>query len=460
MQNKILLAASFLMVLLLIACSEKTTEPGVTEPIPLPPFVGDGTAHNPYQIDNLHNLFWLSENESEWDKHFIQTSNINAASTSGWHDGQGWRPIGYWRNTEDNLPFTGTYDGHNYFITNLTIDLENIYLPRDGYGLFGYIADADIRNVRLKDLNITAHIKTAGLAGYSVNSTIANCFVSGNIRGSLEVGGLIGRSMGSEISYCNASVDIYGSWYAGGLVGINGMNSIVENSYTYGAVSGSEIVGGFMGCNDSSLILNSGSYCDVNAMMDVGGLVGINGNNSNIENCYSTGEVEGGTFVGGLVGTNTTNVKILSSYSTSNVQGYNYCGSLVGGNGPTATITDCYTRGDVIGISEYEADEIGGFVGKNRGEISYSYGTGGVYYTNFDDPNAKGFIGFDDQGVYQANFFDSQTSNQSAATGATAKTSSAMKTPSTFTEAGWDFDIIWDIVSVINDGYPYLRWQR
>jgi hypothetical protein len=31
-----------------------------------------------------------------------------------------------------------------------------------------------------------------------------------------------------------------------------------------------------------------------------------------------------------------------------------------------------------------------------------------------------------------------------------------MKTESTFTGTGWDFDEIWDMSSTVNNGYPFL----
>ena len=55
---------------------------------------GDGTAENPYKIENLENLRWLSENEDDWDKHFAQTANIDATETDIWNDGKGFSPIG------------------------------------------------------------------------------------------------------------------------------------------------------------------------------------------------------------------------------------------------------------------------------------------------------------------------------------------------------------------------------
>jgi hypothetical protein len=42
---------------------------------------------------------------------------------------------------------------------------------------------------------------------------------------------------------------------------------------------------------------------------------------------------------------------------------------------------------------------------------------------------------------------------------ATGNTTAQMKTQSTFTDAGWDFDNVWTMDGVTNDGYPFLKWQ-
>ena len=60
------------------------------------PTLGDGSEENPYQIDTLAHLKWLSFTESVWhNKHFIQTSDINATETKNWANGYGFSPIGY-----------------------------------------------------------------------------------------------------------------------------------------------------------------------------------------------------------------------------------------------------------------------------------------------------------------------------------------------------------------------------
>ncbi|MFW5978867.1 MAG: hypothetical protein ACOCQ8_02025, partial [Bacteroidia bacterium] len=66
------------------------------------PSGGNGTESAPYQIENLENLYWLSQNSSFWDAHYIQTADIDASETENWYSGEGFPPIG----TEAE-PFTG-----------------------------------------------------------------------------------------------------------------------------------------------------------------------------------------------------------------------------------------------------------------------------------------------------------------------------------------------------------------
>ena len=51
------------------------------------PANGDGTSGSPYEIATLDNLYWLSQNSTEWDKYYIQTANLNATSTNTWDVG-------------------------------------------------------------------------------------------------------------------------------------------------------------------------------------------------------------------------------------------------------------------------------------------------------------------------------------------------------------------------------------
>ena len=63
-----------------------------------------------------------------------------------------------------------------------------------------------------------------------------------------------------------------------------------------------------------------------------------------------------------------------SSYSTASVVSDNNVGGLVGENGGDGTVSNCYSSGDVISYDNVA----GGLVGGNYGTVSNSYSTGSV----------------------------------------------------------------------------------
>ena len=83
------------------------------------------------------------------------------ASDTYWSDGEGWEPVG-----DDDLPFTGTFDGNGHQIRNLYIDRPTT----DYVGLFGYVhgETASLSNLGLtgKLMSVTANGYIGGLAGY------------------------------------------------------------------------------------------------------------------------------------------------------------------------------------------------------------------------------------------------------------------------------------------------------
>jgi hypothetical protein len=187
--------------------------------------------------------------------------------------------------------------------------------------------------------------------------------------------------------------------------------------------------------------------------------------NSTVNNCYSSGSVSGTTEnIGGFAGclSNNSSYKISKCYSTGPVSGWSSTGGFVGLNSGY-TIENCYSRGSVSG-----GYAPGGFCGWNNSVIQYCYSTGHVTWESHTD---IGFLGENSSGTYTNNFFDSETSGQTSdlAGAATAKSTSEMKTPATFTSAGWDFEAetangtadYWDmdISGSINNGYPYLSWE-
>lgn len=228
------------------------------------------------------------------------------------------------------------------------------------------------------------------------NVRLYNC----TIKGRMLTAALVG-SLGGEVSNCYATGNIEGTKYVGGLIG-RSVEQSLSDSYFDGSVKGTdEYTGGLVGL----------------WTLVGGGLVG------NIKECFSKGDVTGVKQVGGLVGASAgAGISLANCYSHSGVEGDDFVGGLVGNN--ALTISKCYSVGSVTGNTN-----VGGLVGNNTGTVSDS-------------------------------FWDTETSGQAASDGGTGKTTDQMNTKSTFTDAGWDFNTIWDICDPPIPPYPWLQWQE
>jgi hypothetical protein len=172
-----------------------------------------------------------------------------------------------------------------------------------------------------------------------------------------------------------------------------------------------------------------------------------------------------GANVGSLVGFLRRGTVSRCSAQGGSVAGGNYLGGLVGRN-YTTSMANCFAGTDVFGDAN-----LGGLVGKSYAELSNCYSTGSVsQYASL----AGGLAGFN-HGNISASFWDTDTSDQldgvggvgdAAVTDITGKTTTEMKTKSTFTSAGWDFEDesangeedIWTISE--GNTYPMLVHQR
>lgn len=162
--------------------------------------------------------------------------------------------------------------------------------------------------------------------------------------------------------------------------------------------------------------------------------------------------ITGGSYGGGLVGLNSGTIS--NCFSTGSVSVSNYGGGLVGRN--ASILKDSYSRANVTGNSM-----IGGLVGWLIGSVTKSYSTGLVTFVS----SGGGLVGNGTN--VSGSFWDTVTSTKATSPGGTGKTTSEMKTLSTFTTAGWDFvnettngsEEIWAINPNYNDGYPFLATQ-
>ncbi len=280
----------------------------------------------------------------------------------------------------------------------------------------------------------------------------------------------------------------------------DGQNNTISNLY----IDKSSLYTGFFGGINGGVLENLGLInIDINGGVYTGGFSG-NIAYSTVENCYTTGSVNGGAYTGGFAG-GVSYSTITNSYNSADVTGASFYAAGFIGHHAQSTVRRCFNIGDVSSSSNYASGFFGanfnstvsnsytlGNVNRTSGSgtnfsafssltsnstIENSYSTGSVTYDSGTDPADRGFV-IDIYGnnTFTDNFFDSEASNQSSGTGATAKTTSEMKNIETFTDEttvgldnAWDFadnpnddaanNDYWTINSIDNNGYPTLKWQ-
>lgn len=203
------------------------------------PSTGDGSEDAPYQIASLDNLYWLSQNDAEWGKCFIQTADINAAATSTWDSGSGWSPIG-----NGITSFSGSYDGQGHIITHLFVDRTGSYM-----GFFGKIDHTIIKNLGLESIDITGDRRIGGIVGSSYYSSIEYCYTTGNVAATSDmVGGIVGENyVDGTIRNCYSRCAIATTSLGGGITGTNGNLCKINSCYSTGTVTGTSNIGGISG---------------------------------------------------------------------------------------------------------------------------------------------------------------------------------------------------------------------
>ena len=203
-------------------------------------------------------------------------------------------------------------NGNGYAISNLYINSGDDY-----QGLFGYMEGAKISNLAVDGANVVGRRYVGGVAGYSYDSEIYNCYSTGVISGYSDIGGFIGYSTHySSIASSYSKADVVAQEYrAGGLVGCNTDNSTITDSLSHGDVEGNLNIGGLAGEN-AGAVSNSFATGGVNAATNAGGLAGY-ANGGSITGCYWNTETSGVTTgiasgnAGGVNGVNSSALKEL-----------------------------------------------------------------------------------------------------------------------------------------------------
>ena len=325
---------------------------------------GKGTKDDPYQIATGSQLAYFAERvnaekygEKYADTYFELTEDIDLG-------GKEWTPIGETvadliLGGTHYFAFAGNFDGNGYIIKNLTIGTETSPYSGDVCGLFG-ATSGTIEDVVLENVSINYvggnHSSGYGfrmggaLVGYSMGD-IVNCTVIGldmkaGSDGSYvalnSIGGLVGVQDGdTTVSHSRVSGKIEETTKKGNVGGFVGTLVKGSSAKYCGADVSVEVTGNGRG-------------------IAVGGFVGIgNGTTADetlIENCYATGNITGAEYAGGFVG-NISGLNISNCYAKGDVSncfvGASFLGTDAASNNYYGTVKNCYATGLVSDISSF-----------------------------------------------------------------------------------------------------------
>ena len=280
-----------------------TTSPSDTSPTI---DAGSGTPSDPYQISNWSQLNHVRDNLGS---SYVLTTSLSASSFGYSGIGNNFAPLG-----NGGAAFYGSFNGNGNTISDVTINLP----ATDYVGFFGAIVSgASVSNLRLTNLSVNGYRYVGGLAGYSQNGIISNCYTQGTVSGGYEVGGILGRNYAGTVSSSFSSANVVGTSYGGASTFLGGL---VGDNYGYSTLS------------QISNCYSTGSVTAYDSSKNgIGGFSNNFGSNASISNSYSTGNVNGAPAgVGGFVAYNTGTVT--GSYWDTITSGQS---SSAGGTGTT-----------------------------------------------------------------------------------------------------------------------------
>ncbi|AWI05552.1 cell wall-binding repeat-containing protein [Clostridium drakei] len=159
---------------------------------------GSGTEGDPYQIATADQL---NSVRKYLDKHFKLTADIDLASYENWEpigafDSQAKDELGYFANA-----FTGTFDGDNHTISNLTINKKDAV----GVGLIGAASKSSVvKNLKIENIKAEGSVAVGSVIGYN-KGLVENITLSGtnSINAYSCASGIVGGNEGGTIKNCN-----------------------------------------------------------------------------------------------------------------------------------------------------------------------------------------------------------------------------------------------------------------
>ena len=249
---------------------------------------GKGTEAKPYLIETAQQLAYLAQSVNGGTDYSGEYVSLQADLDLSRLP---WTPIG----TETNS-FRGTFLGNAHTIANLYVNAPSA----DYRGLFGYIENGGVQNLRLSNISVSGNQYVGGVAGYLVmDTTVQECNVSGSVSGMSYIGGVNG--WGGRVIRCINNASVFANQdYAGGVSGRNASCILCVNHGDVDAYG--QCVGGIAGA--IAYIVNCWNAGSIggNAAGDVGGVVGSANYSSQVMYCGNIGAVTASRGSAGGIG--------------------------------------------------------------------------------------------------------------------------------------------------------------
>ncbi len=223
---------------------------------------GDGSAQNPYLITSAGDLAMIA---SDSDAHYRVANDFSCADYGLW----------------TAIPsFTGTLDGDNHTISDITLDGS-----KDAAGLFAYTEGTKISNLTIESPSVSATnaSSVAIISAEAVGDTINNIVIkNATINGSSEA------TVGTIAANASLNTVIYDC-----LVEELNINNPAEFSQV-GGIAGST--------RTSTLIYNCAVTGYIWASNTIGGIVGSTSTGCSVTDCRTECHITGHNTIGGIVG--------------------------------------------------------------------------------------------------------------------------------------------------------------
>jgi hypothetical protein len=320
-----------------------------------------------------------------------------------------WTPIGMHPTSGNRVSLKGIFDGNGYTVSNLKITQTDLLSA----GLFGYVRNAEIRNLTLDEscsITLSAsgnrELSVGGIAGRLEGSTVTDCHFHGTILVTgtgtrTAAGGIAGsNTYKSVVAYCSNSGVVEGLSSVGGIVGVLeeslSKGNLIKNSENRAGsrVLGTASVGGICGMMNS---YNSIEWCTNRGFVqatneNAGGICGEMYGSSSVLYCTNQEEadVKSKAKTGGICGYAMSKCSITGCDNKGTVTGDTGTGGICGTQYISCSIKNCTNTGEVApGTAGEEAGEgIGGIAGtslhseirnsENKGAVTGASSVGGI----------------------------------------------------------------------------------